>query len=660
MAKQSNYKVFDGSDWVDPCNKEIRLLKSITTTNGVSVPTFELLDPENRKIKYYDGTAWIPMKCKEDICYCPSGYTADPITGLCVSNNGAPALFDGTLAVIGRGAQGIGSYGQDGLLLYPLQVFNQSDNIRQDSQTTFIKGNTVPAPSINPVNANDTFKAPVWTSKLTNCGVAQYIDKAWNRKSAYSVGDIVLFFNPVLNQFKKHTALNAISANLTSPFNPTPLVDTANWSPGQTLTYEVDIDKTQTAYSFKYCLDLTSSKVYHIGFAGDNQCIVEIQLNSQGNFYPVAKTGINTNFYNWYVIPIELPSGNHTLKLTGKNDSNAVSTGIEIYDMNIENTVGVDSVEKFKQKFLYAPGTTSIEPLSHASDQNFDLNPYIIFSTNTMVNKSVPIPNEIDPATGQPYAPYCENGTTLNFCNGAPVCTITTECSDVPVAPTIDATTEINIWFDDSGSMDDTLTPLEVMRDTVLKPCLLPFYNNDETLYLSKVRILNMSLADEDGYNDESFIKCIGKKRNYDRPVDTTVGLVINLAFGDESNDYGYGSDEVFDESSRTGYYDNNINITKANLLTAASENYNIRGTMFRIATVYEGTTIERFPGFSDLVEATFVSRGVYAPPFNLADEFAASIFNYEKTVTAESTPVYYRDKIVSALQNLGISIPAC
>jgi hypothetical protein len=336
----------------------------------------------------------------------------------------------------------------------------------------------------------------------------------------------------------------------------------------------------------------------------------------------------------------------------------SVSTGIEIYDMNIANTVGVDSVEEFKKKFLYAPGTTSIEPLLHTGDQYFDLAPYVIFSTNTMVNKSVPIPNEIDPATGQPYVPYCENGTTLNFCGGAPVCSLTVPCSDVPVAPVIDSTTEINIWFDDSGSMSSTLSPLQVMRDTVLKPCLLPFYNNDEALYNTKVKIIEMSECDEDGCNDESFIKCIGKKRNYLRTPDTTVGLVINLAFADESDDYGYGGNETFNEGIRESYYDDNIQKTKTNLTTAFSENYDIRGTIFRVATLYGGS--EYYVGFRDLVEATFVSRGAYAPPFNLADEFDTSIFNYEKTVTAGSTPIYYRDKIVSALQNLGISIPAC
>ena len=90
----------------------------------------------------------------------------------------------------------------------------------------------------------------------------------------------------------------------------------------------------------------------------------------------------------------------------------------------------------------------------------------------------------------------------------------------------IDENTEINIFFDSSGSMADTLSPLQDMRNTILKNCLLPFYNNDETKYNQNVTITS-----------------IGDERTFDwlQTIGSTTGTtkVINLAFTDE-NQSGY------------------------------------------------------------------------------------------------------------------------
>ena len=99
----------------------------------------------------------------------------------------------------------------------------------------------------------------------------------------------------------------------------------------------------------------------------------------------------------------------------------------------------------------------------------------------------------------------------------------------VPIV--IDENTQINIWFDDSGSMNQTLSPLETMRNTILKNCLLQFYNNDSNLYDANVSVKNFSE------------KSSGNERTF-WILDTTgttgsVTKVINLAFQDESSPYG-------------------------------------------------------------------------------------------------------------------------
>ena len=51
-----DYKIFDGTNWVSPCDQEVRILMP----DGV---TWQLLDPVNNEIKYFDGTTWKPMLC---------------------------------------------------------------------------------------------------------------------------------------------------------------------------------------------------------------------------------------------------------------------------------------------------------------------------------------------------------------------------------------------------------------------------------------------------------------------------------------------------------------------------------------------------------------------------------------------------------------------
>lgn len=220
-------------------------------------------------------------------------------------------------------------------------------------------------------------------------------------------------------------------------------------------------------------------------------------------------------------------------------------------------------------------------------------------------------------------------------------------CNGVP----LDDKTEINIWFDNSGSMNTTLPPLQEMRDTLLEACLLPIYNNDIALYNERVRILNMQNTGFWSFN-ERFIKCLGTTRNFDRTVDTTVTQVINLTFQDESDLYGYGQASIpFDNSTRTSGYDFDVAEVIAN---QTSEPYAIKGTAFRVST---GNNV--YIGFRGLTEATFVNSGVYAPPYNLSN-YTGINYNYELDVLPGSTAVYYKDLVIASLQNLGILVPNC
>jgi len=73
----SNYKLFDGINWVDVCNC------------GVSIKTiieWKKLDPWNCTIKYWDGENWCEIIC----CECPDGYIYNPVTRRCENKYGEP------------------------------------------------------------------------------------------------------------------------------------------------------------------------------------------------------------------------------------------------------------------------------------------------------------------------------------------------------------------------------------------------------------------------------------------------------------------------------------------------------------------------------------------------------------------------------------------
>jgi hypothetical protein len=186
--------------------------------------------------------------------------------------------------------------------------------------------------------------------------------------------------------------------------------------------------------------------------------------------------------------------------------------------------------------------------------------------------------------------------------------------------PQISDKTEINIWFDSSGSMDSTLPALTVMRDSFLEDCLLPIYNNDINLYNTRVKIISDA--------NERSIDQLGTERNFNttvpqtppwvnRPVDTTVNQVLNMVYSDEANNVYWAS--PFDPNVQTAQFITDVTNTRNITL----EPYTVKGTMFRV----NGNVGQR-----DFVEAQFVDNGLYTPPLNLSD----LPFNYNANLDTE------------------------
>lgn len=205
----------------------------------------------------------------------------------------------------------------------------------------------------------------------------------------------------------------------------------------------------------------------------------------------------------------------------------------------------------------------------------------------------------------------------------------------------IDVDTQINIWFDDSGSMDTTLNPLNVMRNTVLKPCLLAAYNNDSDLYDSRVNVLNFSSSSM----IERYIDLLATTS-----TNPSITRVINLAFADESNDYGaevaYSGIITSQAATDIAKLRNNIASNPPNYLV---------GVIFQVSTGGVGTPT--YPGFRTFVNNLHTGVVPFTGTNGLSDK---PEIGYTLDVIPGSTPNYYANLIITALNNLGFTLDAC
>lgn len=203
----------------------------------------------------------------------------------------------------------------------------------------------------------------------------------------------------------------------------------------------------------------------------------------------------------------------------------------------------------------------------------------------------------------------------------------------------IDSTTKIYIWFDDSGSMNSTLSPLQIMRSTILKNCLLQFYNNDSDTYDQNVTVSNFS-SKSNSY--ERTIKVLNT-------VDPSASKVINLVFQDESSPYSATSS--FNSNVRTGDYDFDIAEFRNTLDNAVNSSY-YRGIVFRV-----NTGNNTYDGFRQFLEAVKLGQAAYSGTNGLADKPEVTVI---PDVIAGNTPQYYADQIIAGLNTLGYSLQAC
>jgi putative NIF3 family GTP cyclohydrolase 1 type 2 len=203
-----------------------------------------------------------------------------------------------------------------------------------------------------------------------------------------------------------------------------------------------------------------------------------------------------------------------------------------------------------------------------------------------------------------------------------------------------DGALHIMMHVDGSGSILNTRKQLDIMKETILKDALLPYYNNDENLYNNRVTIVSSS-----GERTLKFFAEAAKKDN-----------VLAIAFQDEAQPAYHLPN--FNKKPEDHYIDD-IGKLKSSL-----NGYNgvYRGVMFQVD---RGKTFAK--SFKEFVGNAFQGKG-YLESNNLKKYYRDNnnnhiknkdgiVFSDEYHAKDSGDPKYYLDLIFEASRRIGLDL---
>jgi len=198
----------------------------------------------------------------------------------------------------------------------------------------------------------------------------------------------------------------------------------------------------------------------------------------------------------------------------------------------------------------------------------------------------------------------------------------------------------IMMHVDGSGSILNTRKQLDIMKDTILKDALLPYYNNDENLYNNRVTIVSSS-----GERTLKFFAEAAQKDN-----------VLAIAFQDEAQPAYHLPN--FNKKPED-HYINDIDKLKSSL---NSYNGVYRGVMFQVD---RGKTFAK--SFKEFVGNAFQGKG-YLESNSLKKYYRDNnshhiknkdgiVFSDEYHAKDSGDPEYYLDLIFKASKKIGLDL---
>jgi hypothetical protein len=328
-------------------------------------------------------------------CGCPEGF--EFVNGDCIQEETTPATFTGTLAPVNAGNKNL-YFGAEGLRLYPDISSNIFPLVVDISAGFKVIDNYGAGATIVPSIL--TLESELWgLNAITNTSPAVLAGCA-------SLGDQTGRLNDI-GVWATGASLKSVAVNNYDAINGVGAFDALS-NQDKISVYE------NTGVAFEFCVDVTESKQYLIGIAGDNEVFLKIDgnlvillgdPNRYGQGPPAEDNKTAPTFRSFHVFPITLTTGTHIINLRGVNWNGTASFGAEIYDIDLATFTST----------LTTPFTSSPD----CGNTVADLEPYIIFSTKNYIGQDIPIS-----ATGNWE---CPDGSILDECNGIPQCkTVTT------------------------------------------------------------------------------------------------------------------------------------------------------------------------------------------------------------------------------------------
>lgn len=219
--------------------------------------------------------------------------------------------------------------------------------------------------------------------------------------------------------------------------------------------------------------------------------------------------------------------------------------------------------------------------------------------------------------------------------------TVTTE------ALAITNDTYIYIYFDSSGSMNSSLTPLQTMRDTLLKDAIKDAYATGGTESEGNT---DTATNGSDEYDNHVTIiqnnteRTLHMLNNEATSFPTGASNVIMLVFQDESGPYGA---EATFNGARTTTYDQDLAALRTSVI-----GHNTQDNNFYRAVIFQ---VDGYAGFKSFLQSVENGTGNFTGTNGLSDLSTNFGFNYD--ITDGGTAQYYLTQITTALQNLGFNI---
>ena len=128
-----------------------------------------------------------------------------------------------------------------------------------------------------------------------------------------------------------------------------------------------------TWVGFSVCLDVSTTKTYYIGIAGDNH----FKLTLDGTVIVNTRLaisqwyGANLPFKRWNVYPITINSGPHILELFGWNNESVAGFGCEIYDNTLNELIAASTLSDLNIIFT-SSGITSANVIQDSYNEYLD------------------------------------------------------------------------------------------------------------------------------------------------------------------------------------------------------------------------------------------------------------------------------------------------